>query len=74
MALRLSFTTSTFTRVRSGVEASGIGFHDVDVGTLRSYTSIFGIPRAVIVVKLGQVDTSGTSAGHICDVDIKFEG
>jgi len=74
LALRLSFTSTAFTRVRGGVEAFGIGFHDVDVGTLRSYTSIFGVPRAILVVELSQVDTSGTAAGHICDSNIKLEG
>lgn len=73
-ALALLVAGAPFAGAGLGVEAPKVGFHDVDASALGSDTFILSVPRALILVKLGEINASGTSAGYVSNINVKVDG
>ena len=72
-ALALNLTGAEFTWLGLSIETPNVGLHDVNSGALRGHTILMGVPAALLVIQLGQVDTGGAGAGNLADIDIEIE-
>jgi len=70
-ALAFKITLAAFTRVCSCGKAISVSLHDIDAGALWLIAHGIRAPRASIVVKSSQVDSSGTSTANVVNIDIE---